>query len=204
LAINPEQINAKGAKEFIDSFINEAIEWCRGKGWHWRLPFLIWFAYVLIRHLINPMYNSILAPLNLGIHELGHLIFSLFGKFIGIAGGTILQCLTPLFGAINFYRQQDFFAIALCFGWLSTNLFDVARYVADARLMSLPLVAPFGSEDVVHDWNYLLSRMGLLQFDTALAFIIKCVATLSMLACLVFGACLIWQIKNGSLNSLQN
>lgn len=197
-------MNAKGAKEITDSFIGEAINWCRGKVWYWRLPFLIWFAYVLIRHLTNPMYNSILGPLNLGIHELGHLIFSLFGKFIGIAGGTILQCLAPLFGAINFYRQQGFFSIALCFGWLSTNLFDVARYVADARLMSLPLAAPFWSKDVIHDWNYLLSRMGLLQFDTVLAFIIKFIATLSMLACLVFGAWLIWQIKNGSLNNLQH
>lgn len=188
-------------KGFVDSFVNEAAQWCRGKVWYWRLPLLIWFVYVLIRYLVSPEYNSILGGLNLGIHELGHMVFSLFGQFVGVAGGSILQCLAPLLGAINFYRQRDFFAIALCFGWLSTNLFSVARYVADARLMELPLVAPFGgSENTVHDWNYLLSHLGLLQFDTYISFLIKCAAILSMLTCVLSGAWLLWQMNKPAEN----
>ncbi|UCC95233.1 MAG: hypothetical protein JSW40_00370, partial [Candidatus Omnitrophota bacterium] len=124
---------------FLSSMYNEAIEWCRGKRWWWRSLLLVWFGYVLIRHLRNPYYESILGALNLGIHELGHVIFSPFGQFMGTAGGTIFQCFAPIFALFNFYRQNDFFSITLSFGWLSTSLFDVATYVADGRAMSLPL-----------------------------------------------------------------
>lgn len=172
---------------FIDPIYREAIVWCKGKDWSWRLPILLWFAYVLIRHLFNPDYSSILGPVNLGIHELGHLVFAPFGKFIGILGGTLLQLLAPAFLAVNFYRQKDFFAIVLCFGWLSTNLFGIARYVADARSMSLPLVTPFPVETVIHDWNYLLGQLGVLKFEKALAFFIESLAVISMLICLLVG-----------------
>jgi hypothetical protein len=185
-------------KEKIDSLRLEASDWCSGKIWYARIPFLIWFAYVLARHLNNPEYSSILGSLNLGIHEFGHFVFSSFWMFLRVAGGTIIECAVPIFGVFNFYRQRDFFSIGLCFGWLSTSLFDVARYVADARAMNLPLVSPFGSEGTVHDWNYILSRLGLLQFDIAIAFFIKCTAVASMLICLGLGSWLILQMKKSS------
>lgn len=185
--------------EFVNSVRENAIVWCRGKDWKLRLPLLIWFVYVLVRHLADPMYNSILAPVNLGIHELGHFIFSIFGQFISMAGGTILQLLAPLFLMINFYRQGDFFAITLCFGWLSTNLFNVATYIADARAMDLPLVMVFGNENVIHDWNYLLSKLGLLQFDTIIAFLVRFLAVLSMLVCLYSGGWLLWKIVKNQI-----
>lgn len=189
----------------IYAFRTEALDWCRGKNWYVRVPFLIWLAYVLVRHLSNPMYSSILGALNLGLHEFGHFIFSPFGEFLHILGGTLFQVFAPIFGIFNFYQQEDFFAIALSFGWLSTSLFDMARYVSDARTMNLPLVSPFGGgDDAIHDWNFLLSRLGLLQFDTKLAFLIKCIATLSMLICLALGAWLIWQMykTKATLNQL--
>jgi hypothetical protein len=185
----------------INSLRIEAADWCRGKNWYVRLPFLVWFAYILVKHLSNPMYSSLLGALNLGLHEFGHLIFSPFGQFLHMLGGTLFQIFAPLLGAINFYRQDDFFSIALCFGWLSTSLFDVARYAADARVMNLPLLSPFGGGDPIHDWNYLLSRMGILSFDTALSFIIKCFAVLSMLLCLGMGAWLLWQMHKSRLTS---
>jgi len=187
-------------KEKIYSIRDEAGEWCCGKVWYARIPFLIWFVYILVRHLNDPMYSSIIGALNLGIHELGHLIFYFFGKFLNIAGGTILQLAVPVIGMINFYRQRDFFSISLCFGWFSSNLFDVARYVADARAMNLPLVAPFGgTENAVHDWNYMLSHLGILQFDTVVAFFIKGLAIISMLVCLASGTWLTLQMKKSSI-----
>jgi hypothetical protein len=184
---------------FFNSVYSEAIEWCRGRGWKWRLLLLIWFGYILYRHLSNPMYTSIIGGLNLGIHELGHMLFSFFGEFIGIAGGTIVQLLLPVFGVVNFYRQRDFFAIALCFGWLSTNLFNVSVYVSDARSMELPLVAVYGNENTLHDWNYLLSKLGILQFDSSLAFLIKSCAVLAMLICFFLGGWLLLQMKKNPL-----
>jgi len=181
--------------KFFTEIIEESRDWCRGKIWYVRLPLLIWFAYLLLKYWSSPMYYGLLGGVNLGIHEFGHLLFSFFGTFLSILGGTLIQLLIPIALMINFYRQPDFFALALCFGWLSSNLFDVARYVNDARAMELPLVSVMGNENPIHDWNYLLSRLSLLQFDTFLSFLLKIIATFSMFICLGFGAWLLWQMK---------
>lgn len=187
-----------GSIELFQSIRNEAIEWSRGKSWYVRLPLLIYFCYCFIRHISDPMYGGVLSGLNLGIHELGHFIFCFMGSFLAVAGGTIFECAVPVFAVFNFYRQGDFFAIALSFGWLSTCFFDVARYVADARLMELPLVSAFGGEDVVHDWNYLLSRMNMLQYNDIIAMMFKLGAIVSMSLCLIAGTWLLRQMmKNG-------
>ncbi len=174
----------------------EAIEWCRGRNWLVRLPLLLYFVYVLIRHLSEPLYSSILGALNLGIHELGHFIFGVMGEGLGVAGGTLLQLAMPVFGIFNFRLQNDFFAIVLCFGWLSTNFFNIAVYVADARKLELPLVSPFGGGDegVYHDWEYMLSNLNLLEYDQAIAGVFRAMAVVSMLACLLAGFWLLWQM----------
>jgi len=180
--------------EFFISLKDEAIEWCQNKNWMLRLPFLLWFVYVLARHLADPMYSSILGGLNLGIHELGHFIFGFMGQFLGVAGGTIFQLFVPIFAVFNFYRQNDFFSIALSFGWLSTNLFSVATYVSDARALELPLVTPFGGDSVVHDWEYLLSTMNILEYDTVIGSVFRVLAVISMLVCFIAGAWLLLQM----------
>ena len=110
-----------------------------------------------------------------------------------LAGGTITQLSAPLYGMWNFYKLKDFFATALCFGWLSTNLFDVSAYMADARAMQLHLVSLQGGEPV-HDWNYLFGRMGLLPYDHCIAGFVCFLAVLSMLMCFLTGAWLLWQM----------
>jgi hypothetical protein len=181
--------------DFWITLKDDAIEWCKGKNWLLRLPLLLFFIYVLVRHLSDPMYTSVIGPLNLGIHEIGHFIFAFLGQFLGVAGGTILQLSVPVFAVFNFYRQRDFFAIALSFGWLSTNFFNVATYAADARRLELPLVSPFGGgEGVVHDWEYLLSTMNLLNYDTFIAGIFKALGIISMLVCFAAGSWLLYRM----------
>ena len=175
------------------SFFTDAREWCAGRVPYARALLLMYFLYIGVRHIASTGYNSLFKVLNLGIHELGHFAFAFCGEFLHIAGGTILQCLVPIISMFMFYRQRDFFAIAIAFGWLSTNLLDVATYMADARDMMLPLVSPFGGEDIVHDWNYLLSALGLLEWDMRLAFLVRIAAVVSILICLIFGA---WLIGN--------
>ncbi len=182
----------------LKAFHQEVLRWTQEKRWWgWRLPFLLFFAYILVRHLGSPDYQSIFKGLNLGIHELGHFVFGLMGEFIGTLGGTLLQCLVPIGSMAMFLRQRDFFAIAVCFGWLSTNLFDVATYAGDARAMELPLVSP-GAGDVIHDWNYLLGQTGLLKADQTIAFLFRACGVLTMLACLAAGGWLLWKMARPS------
>ncbi len=179
---------------------DSAIEWCKGKNWLVRLPILLFFFYALVRHLINPFYSSLLGALNLGIHELGHFVFGFMGEAVAVAGGTLLQLAIPIFAVFNFRRQNDFFAMAFSLGWLSTNFFGVATYVADARKLELPLVTPFGGGDggVYHDWEYMLSNLNLLEYDQVIAGVFRAMAVVSMLACLFAGVWLLWQMIKDS------
>ena len=177
----------------LRSLRDEAVGWCRGRSWVPRAPLLLGFLWIFVRHLGNPTHQSLFNPLNLGIHELGHLVFGPFGRFPGLLGGSLAQCLAPAASAVMFLVAGDFFAIAVCCGWLSTNLFDVATYAGDARAMTLQLVTPFGGHPI-HDWNYLLARLGLLEWDLSLALLLRSAATASMGLCLVGGGWLLWQM----------
>jgi hypothetical protein len=159
---------------------------------------LLYFSWVVFHHWGNIEYTSLLGGLNLGIHEAGHILFRPLGHFMTIAGGTILQCLAPFFAMIMFYKQRDFFAIAFCFGWLSTNFFHCATYANDARgQLNLVLVSPWGQgfgADGMGDWSQMLRQLGMLEWDTTIAFSLRVAANLSMATCFAFSGWLMWQM----------
>jgi len=163
--------------------------WAAGRNAWVRLPLLAWLAWVLLNHLRNPFYHSLFGPLNLGLHELGHLLLVPLGFSTGIAGGTILQLAAPLVALWMFRRQGDWFAIAVALCWLGTNLFDVATYAGDARAQQLLLFSLGG--DPVHDWYHLLGAAGLLEHDRTLSATLRLTATTAMLAGLALGTLLI-------------
>ena len=194
--------------ELLQQLLADSKEWARGKMWQPRQVLLFYLGYILFYHLKDPMYTSWFKPLNLGIHELGHMVFMPFGQFIGIAGGTILQCLVPIIGLVMFYRQRDYFAVAVAVVWLGTNFYDVAFYVADAVAMALPLVSPFAGSEIIHDWHYLLSHLGLLSWHSGLAVLLRFAGTAACLAGIGYATWLIWmmmaatpQQKAGKLGS---
>lgn len=169
----------------------EMREWCAGKWWLPRLVMLVWFGYLWLRMMKDPNYPVIFDALNLGIHELGHYVFMPFGEFMMFLGGSMTQCLVPFFSVPMFYRQRDWFAMAFCFGWLSTNLYSVAMYIGDARAQVLPLVTPGGGEPQ-HDWAFLLGKLGWLQQDQVLAWMTRALGFSSMLLFLLVGGYQLW------------
>ena len=191
-------------KKHLVDFFAEAGEWARQRWWPLRLLLCLYFVYAFINHLRDPFYQSWFKPINLGIHELGHILFSLFGQFLAVAGGSIFQLLVPVISVFIFYRQRDFFAISVSAMWLSTNLFDVSTYIADAREMELPLVSPFGGDDIIHDWNYLLGKLGLLNWDRFLAGTVKTWAIVSMFAGLAFAAWLLMEMIKVNFRKKKN
>jgi len=176
----------------VAGLLADARTWSAEAAWLPRLPVLLLLAYWAVRHVIDMEYRGVIGGLNFGLHEFGHVVFAPLGNFLGIAGGTLLQCAAPLVGAAMFLRQRDYFAIAFALGWLGTNLFDVAVYVADARTQALPLVG-LGSGDPIHDWAYLLGDMGLLSSDQTLAMLLRFLGALSFLAALALGAWILAQ-----------
>lgn len=100
-------------------------------------------------------------------HEAGHPLFGLSGSdFLMVLGGTLMQLIMPLAVVAHFTASGQRFSAALTGVWVSQNMFNIANYARDAVLMELPLV---GNGDRVHDWNYMLADLGILNKDTAIA-----------------------------------
>jgi hypothetical protein len=174
----------------------DMLDWCRGRSALARIPLLLFFVYIGVRQFWNPMYNSLFGGINLGIHEGGHLLFSAVGEFICVAGGTFLQLFAPIASMVMFLKQRDYFAISVCFGWLSTNIMGVSVYMADAEKMVLPLVT-VGNHNggiVKHDWRFLFTKFGLLNQCEAIGWLTRQTGNISMLVCLSLGGWLLWQM----------
>lgn len=171
----------------------DAEDWCRGRLWLPRAPVVALFAWSLLGYwrdyeYVSGVWPLSFEPLNLGIHELGHVLFSPLGRFLGVAGGSFLQCLAPVVAGAMFLRQRDYFAISVALFWLATNLFHVGTYCLDANgELNLPLVSPFRGE-VVHDWYYLLDTTGLLHRNHAIAALLRAWASLAAIAGIALGA----------------
>ena len=115
--------------------------------------YFCWCAY-------DPLRWHFIDGVNLIIHEAGHVVFMPFGEFVTIAGGSLLQLIAPAAFAVYFYRAGQPFSAALVLLWLGQSMLNVSVYAGDALARELPLL---GGDDSVHDWNYILERLGLLE-----------------------------------------
>jgi hypothetical protein len=157
---------------------------------------LVVLAREWLNSLSDPLYSSWFSALTLGLHELGHLLFQPFGEWMMVAGGSITQVSAPIIAAVLFFRQPDFFAIAVCGGWLSSSLFGMATYMSDASTLEFDVVTVGGGEPLTpNDWRYMLESVGLLLWDQRLANGVRLVASLVMLASLVFGSWLLLKMR---------
>jgi hypothetical protein len=112
------------------------------------------------------VYRS-LDRVDLIAHEAGHLLFSYLGLFISVMGGTIGQLFVPAAFTIYFITRREFYSSTVTLFWVGQNFLNMVNYIKDARAMALPLVT-VGGGDAVHDWHYMLSRLGLLRWDQAI------------------------------------
>jgi hypothetical protein len=111
---------------------------------------------------------GMLDRVNLVAHEAGHLLFSWFGEFIQVIGGTLGQLFVPAAFVVYFYFRQELFSSAVALFWTGQNFFGISVYIKDAQAMDLPLVSVGGGDDTIHDWNYILSKLGILRHDQGL------------------------------------
>jgi hypothetical protein len=110
---------------------------------------------------------------NLVVHESGHLLLGWFGKGAGLWGGTILQWAVPLLLAAYFGAHRQTTAFAFCLLFFFENWLYTAVYMADARSLALPLVTAADSDFVEHDWHTIFSSLGILNYDTTIAAIVR-------------------------------
>jgi len=123
---------------------------------------------------------NFLHLVNLVFHEAGHVIFGFFGRFVAVLGGSLNQVLVPAVCTGVFLARRQYGAAAVTLFWTGESLADVAVYVADGRAMALPLLA----DGALHDWNYILGNLGLLQAAEWLGRVTFGLGALTMLAAL--------------------
>jgi hypothetical protein len=129
------------------------------------------------------MQGSFLDHVDLAIHETGHLVFRLFGEFMGIAGGSLFQVILPAVFVGYFVWRLQYYSAAIVVFWVGQSILNVWVYAADAVAMQLVLTSGFtGSEGSFHDWNYLLTRTGLIGSTKIIAGSIRAVGTIVIIA----------------------
>ena len=159
------------------------------------LVFLVIWTTTLVGSVNADRVNGSLLHLpNLVFHEAGHVLFTPFGRFLTVLGGSLTQVLVPLVCAGAFlWQTRDPFGAAVAVWWAGENLIDVAPYINDARDLQLVLLGGrTGAEVEGHDWEYLLNAMGVAQKDHAIASAVQALGTLTMVWALIWGAMVVW------------
>jgi hypothetical protein len=151
------------------------------------LAFYAVFLYELVRGTgALLMMDVVFVP----IHEGGHLLFRFFGEFVSIAGGTFLQVFVPAALAAYFVLQRQAQGAAFCGFFVFEQCLPIANYIADARAQELPLLTVGDADYVIHDWNYLLGKMGLLAHDTQIAAAVRAIGWIGMISVVAW---LVWR-----------
>lgn len=130
--------------------------------------YFLWIAY-------NPLAGSFLDMVDLPIHETGHFVFAPFGEFMGFAGGSIFQILMPAAFVAYFIWKQSYFSAAVVLFWVGQSILNVFVYAQDAVTMLLPLVG-----GGIHDWNWMLERLGWLDYTKSIAGMIRLIGTFTI------------------------
>jgi len=169
--------------------------WCRSRdGWWLRAVFSLYLLYAGLRTLADPSYATAFGGLTFALHELGHVLCSWFGEGCMIAGGTGLQLFAPMAAGFHLiWTQRDYFGLCVCVSWLGFSLHDASVYIGDARAQALPLIGL--GDNVIHDWHYLLSRAGLLEWDGVLASAVAGVGVLAWATSCAAAVWLCWRIR---------
>jgi len=164
------------------------------------LCFFLWGWSFILSDLKSPELNtSFMHNINLVFHEAGHVIFRLLGNFMAILGGSLLQLIVPLLVILTFiFKHRDNFAAAIGLWWLAQSMMDLVPYISDARSQEMWLLGGVRGKDMpgIHDWHNILSRLGLLEYDQALASGVMMIAIGLMLVSFLWGAWLLKAMHN--------
>ena len=135
--------------------------------------YFLWIAY-------NPLAGSFLDMVDLPIHETGHFVFAPFGEFMGFAGGSLFQIIMPAAFVGYFIWKRSYYSAAIVLFWVGQSILNVYVYAQDAIDMLLPLVG-----GGIHDWNWMLERLGWLGHTKSIAGMIRLIGTITMLVAAV-------------------
>ena len=142
----------------------------------------IFYVFVLYELMSGGDFPKYMDGVFVPVHEGGHIIFGWFGEFIAVAGGTFLQLAAPAMLAIYFVFRRQPQGVTFCMFFFFEQFGPIATYMADARAQDLPLLTVGSGDNVIHDWNYLFGKLGVLAHDTQIASTMRVIGWLGMLS----------------------
>jgi hypothetical protein len=192
---SPVMLVRSAAKQIAFGAVRGAIDEWRYRPWDMvsrpaATAWLGFYVLFLIHAARNTEGSLLIDNVNLIIHEGGHLLFGWLGASFGLYGGTLLQSIVPGALAASFAYRKHTAGTIFCLFFFFENFLYIATYMADARLQELPLVSIGGGEAVDHDWQRILSGLGLLQHDTQIAAVVRAIGWIGMLATVAW---LLWR-----------
>lgn len=157
---------------------------------------LFYMGVKLIFSSIGSNYSgeSFMHFINLPFHEAGHILFRLFGRSMTTLGGSLTQLLVPLICLLAFLlKTKDAFGASVSLWWLGENFIDLGPYINDARDLNLLLLGGVTGKDVddFHDWEYILRKLGWLEYDHFLAKTSHLIGALLMTCAIFWGGFLL-------------
>lgn len=121
----------------------------------------------------------LLALVDLGFHELGHLVTYPLPDLVTAAMGSVTQVAVPLGLAAYFcWWRNELPQAAVCTAWAGTSARDASLYIADAPYERLQLI---GGD---HDWAFFFNDLGHLEWSAGVATAVKVTGAVMLVAAL--------------------
>jgi len=105
----------------------------------------------------------ILALVDLGFHELGHMVTYWLPDMVTAVMGSVAQVAVPTGLAIYFYVRDDLASTSFLTAWAGSSLRNVAVYMADAPFERLQLI---GGD---HDWAAIFHELDKMEWAVPVA-----------------------------------
>ena len=107
-------------------------------------------------------------------------------SYCGVSGSPILSIFQVAFPGVfvgYFVWHEKPYSAAIVLFWVGQSILNVWVYAADAVVQQLVLTSGMtGSEGSFHDWNYLLTTLGLIDSTPLVSGLIRMVGTIVILA----------------------
>ena len=159
------------------------------------MPYIIWLSkynesYVSSIHgkMIHLNFDGVMLSFhnlingaNMIVHEAGHGVCYLLPcpQFFTSLNGTLFQLALPVIFIYYYYKRENSILAGLGSIWLAQNLVYVAWYMSYSQT---PNLYPFflgGS--AIHDFWYIFSQLGVLEYDWLISGFVRVIAVILLL-----------------------
>lgn len=156
------------------------------KQFHFRQRAGLASAAILILGILAHLsgFVPLLSLVDLGFHELGHLLTYWLPDLVTAAMGSVAQIAVPASLAYYFWRRHEKPSAALMIAWAGSSARNVAIYIGDAPFERLQLI---GGD---HDWAFIFHHFDAMTVAPRVAGLVGFLGSLAIAVAFVWAATL--------------